>query len=848
VTGLLVPILRGAQLKAWPKHEQGGVAQYVKLEDALARSFFHDAHFAQYSCPSMARRLDGKALTSPYVDQLGGAVEMTLLVFDVDGPKHEATDEWRREQRTRVNRLLEVHAGVYMYETRHGYRLLVRLAEPMRLTSPESADEWSAYYCRNVAYLKRVFGIEADAVKDWTRLFRAPHATRDEGARPENLPSMGDENAVGVWITPEFTPEDIEAAGKIGKKPKKTPQLRIQPQIANYNGRGIIGRLLRDDGLLGDEVEPDVWIIKCPLDSEHTTGEPFDGKVRYYAPTSPGHTLGTIVDLHTGHGHDTKSSKEWLDCWPQHRIDAAREAEGLPEWRPPEVRAVRKINGAAVPIDFDELEPQHDQHWGQFTDLGNAERFIKDHRLNVRYCPPKKKWLIYGDGWWRWDETGEAIRLGQQTIRNLYRVAADCPDDRQRHAYLAHAKKSESTGAINAMLTAAAPHLSVMPEALDSDPWLICVANGVINRAGELVEHAREYLMTRHSDVVYDPDATSEIWQQYLDTATNNDKQLQQFLKRVAGYLITGSTIEKCFFILHGPKNTGKSVFLDVLLATMGTYAQSAAFSTWCVQKYAGGNRGDLVRLAGARLVISTEVAEGRKFDSEIIKPITGGDKLCYAAKFESEVEFWAQFKLMLAVNVCPAISEDDDALFSRVRRIPWNVVIPYEKQDRYLRDKLRHPEVLSAILAWAVQGLREYLAMGELGSCAVVEASNAQYRSENDQTKEFIDTGLDWFAAYTCNATEFRSYYESWCRQQGIKYPISAHKMRRRLETNGATYIHGRLGWYWKGFRLYASEPADDGQWSSEGKEPQNTTSREVPAEDMLFSDFYTGARKGEA
>jgi putative DNA primase/helicase len=472
-----------------------------------------------------------------------------------------------------------------------------------------------------------------------------------------------------------------------------------------------------------------------------------------------------------------------------------------------------------APIDLSE-ERSKRAGWGDWTDLGNAERFVKEHKHHVRYCVQKKKWLLYReeDGRWSWDTERGVQRRMHETVRGLRKIAAEWPNEKERDAIWYWAKQSESTGKINAALESAQPYLIVQPDELDADPWLLCVANGVLDlHTGTLLEHDRKYLMTRRSPAVYVDGATSDIWQAYLDTATAGDKQLQAFLMRVAGYWLTGSTREKCFFMLYGPKDTGKSVFVEALSTMLGDYAQSSDFDSWCVQKYAGGNRGDLVRLAGSRLVSAVETNEGAKFDSARIKGITGGERIVAAAKFEAETEFLPHFKLLFAVNDCPRISEGDDAMFGRVRRIPWQVVIPTEKQDPNLRDKLAEPETLSAILAWCTQGLKEYVQMGQLGTCKAVEDSNAQYRSENDITREFLEECLDWHQSYRCPANELRAKYESWCRTQGIKHPLSAQKLALKLERKGAEIrrIHGgRMSWF--GFRCFEdSDGPDLEQWS---------------------------------
>lgn len=460
----------------------------------------------------------------------------------------------------------------------------------------------------------------------------------------------------------------------------------------------------------------------------------------------------------------------------------------------------------AQPIDLGEKRAER-AGWGDWTDLGNAERFVKDHRESVRYCVKKRKWLVYDEGLgiWQWDESRHVQRKMHETVRELRKIAATWPNEKERNVIWNWAKQSESTGKINAALESAQPYLVIDTEELDADPWLLCVANGVIDlHTGALLEHSRKYLMTRRSPAEFKDGAASEVWQAFLDTATNQDKQLQAYLQRVAGYLLTGLTIEKCFLMLYGQPNTGKSVFVDALSTMLGTYAVASDFDTWCVQKYAGGNRGDLVRLAGARLVTAVETNEGSKFDSARIKGITGGERIVAAAKFEAEIEIAVRFKLLFAVNDCPRISEDDAGMFERVRRIPWNTVIPQEKRDKDLRRKLAEPECLSAILAWCLQGLHEYTQMGELGTCKAVDDSNAQYRSENDITRQFLEDCLEWGYEYRCPAGELRDCYEKWARDQGIKHALTPQKLNAKLEKRGGAYCRGTAGAkYWKGFRI---------------------------------------------
>ncbi len=355
MSAILIPVLRGSLICGWPKYDKGGFARYTSVSEVMTTCFRTDAHFAQYNNPEITRRLGKECLTKEHLSQLGGAVRMVLVVFDADTPDHgDPTSEWLEAERIKIERLSAEHPRTFVYFTRHGYRLVALLPEQFLIRTSRDANVWTTFYHRSCAYIKRAFDIKVDPIGDWQRLFRAPHATRDEGGQPEHLPRIGDPSAIGIW-EPKITPADAEAAKLLGKQPPKAKPPRKTSEAGDYHGKGVIGRLLSEDHLLGDEIEAGMWAINCPLEPEHSDKKSSNRSTVYYEPSSFGHYLGTIECLHESHGHHRKTSKDWLHCWPQARIDSAREAEGLPAFNPPKPPVV-KTEGAAPPIDFDEPE------------------------------------------------------------------------------------------------------------------------------------------------------------------------------------------------------------------------------------------------------------------------------------------------------------------------------------------------------------------------------------------------------------------------------------------------------------------------------------------------------------
>lgn len=417
------------------------------------------------------------------------------------------------------------------------------------------------------------------------------------------------------------------------------------------------------------------------------------------------------------------------------------------------------------------------------TDLGNAERIVAQHGHGVRYCPPRKRWLWWDGKRWQWDETGTIPRLAKLSARSILREAAHVDNDDARKAIVKHAFASEAAARIRAAIDLAQsePGIAVLPRELDSSPMLFNCANGTLDlETGRLRQHDRRDYITKMSPVHFDPLATSELWTSFLHEVTGGDAEFEGYLRRFAGYSLTGLSRERKFFLLQGPKYTNKSTFVDALSVVWGDYHMTADFDSWLVQSHTGGNRGDMVRLAGSRLVSSVETRKGARFDETLMKRITGGDELTYAAKFEAEVTFRATFKLLLAANDPPRVRDDDDPMWSRVALLPFTRVIA--APDPRIKARLSDPvETGPAILAWAARGCAEWQREG-LGQANQVSAATADYRAEQDPLRDFFAEACEFSDDAKVTRKALRASYDEYCKENGIRYPIGARDFNLRI------------------------------------------------------------------
>jgi putative DNA primase/helicase len=441
------------------------------------------------------------------------------------------------------------------------------------------------------------------------------------------------------------------------------------------------------------------------------------------------------------------------------------------------------------------------------TDFGNAERLVAAHGTEIRYVMGIG-WLTWGGRRWAPDRTGELQRLAKHTARAIYHEAAACEDDDERKRILAWARASESEARLRAMVNLAATEQEVIATAdqIDANPWLLTVLNGTIDlRTGQLRAHNRDDLITKLAPVAYDLDASSPIWDEFIRTTTKNDDKLAKFLQRVTGYTLTGDTSEEVMLFAHGPTASGKSTFLESVKSTIGDYAMTADFETFLRRRGDAGIRNDIARLAGARMVISIEVDDGKALAEGLLKQLTGGDTVTARFLYGEAFEFQPRFKLWLAANHRPRVRADDEAMWRRIIQIPFTNTVPEDDRDPTLKHKFKtDPGIRSAILAWAVHGCLDWQQTG-LAIPELVRDYTKQYRAENDPLAEWITDECQLGTEHWTAAKHLRGAYEQWCEDAGTKPIDAARPWGNALTTRGCTRQKRHGGHGWQGIKVIA-------------------------------------------
>lgn len=419
-----------------------------------------------------------------------------------------------------------------------------------------------------------------------------------------------------------------------------------------------------------------------------------------------------------------------------------------------------------------------------FDDVGNAMRLAKQTTLNYRYIWEEKRFYRWTGSVWQYDFDGAITR---EMVRMTESMRAQAMVD-DNEALAKWAKASRSATKIQAAISLA----KTFGLTHSSGDWapqrnLLNVQNGVLDlHTGELHPHDRAHLMTHTFGAAYNPQAACPQFEQFMAQAIP-DEAMRRYVQRALGYSLLGDADQRSMFLIVGPSGTGKSTLMDTMRELFAGYGATAPAGTFRAVRNDKTPNNDLHSLRGARFVTTSETSEGAAFDEELLKRLTGRDKVTSRALYQEHVEWVPEFTLWLATNHMPRLNSDDDAIWRRTKLIPFTTVFLGDGQIPDMARKVLVPEA-DGILNWLLAGLRDFLANGLQEPQEVRELTQEQ-RVQADSVARFMDDRLTDGVVLEDEGLRIRSselfaMYVEWIRQSGER-ALSSRRFANRLQSN---------------------------------------------------------------
>ncbi len=142
-----------------------------------------------------------------------------------------------------------------------------------------------------------------------------------------------------------------------------------------------------------------------------------------------------------------------------------------------------------------------------------------------------------------------------------------------------------------------------------------------------------------------------------------------------------------------------------------------------------------------------------------------------------------------------------DEAIWRRVRLIPFEVTIPASERDPQLISKLL--EERDAILGWLIEGCLAYQAEG-LKPPAAVMAATDEYRADSNPLRDWADAECELAPDAFTPSARLRESYERYCRfSRSDALPTRSRKWSEGLRGLGCSDKRTMSDRGWVGIRL---------------------------------------------
>ena len=307
----------------------------------------------------------------------------------------------------------------------------------------------------------------------------------------------------------------------------------------------------------------------------------------------------------------------------------------------------------------------------------------------------------------------------------IYDTASDRPYQAVKYAPATNARRLQGIAGLMRSF------VSCESTDFDANASILATPAGHIDLATMTqIDAMPESMTTKTTNAVFDPavDWRESRWGKFLDEVLP-DEEDRAYLRRVLGTALDPRIRLRRLPTLVGEGANGKSVLIDAVVDAMGDYG--VVLSDKVVQGGEHEHSAVLMPLRGARLAVVSETKAGQRWNTTLLKGLSGGDVITARGMRQDPVSWTPTHQIVLATNHRPNVGAGERAFWDRYREIvfPHRFVDDPTRDherliDRELANVLRSPEEQSAVLAWMMEGLDEYRLCGLCEPDSVLDAT----------------------------------------------------------------------------------------------------------------------------
>lgn len=282
--------------------------------------------------------------------------------------------------------------------------------------------------------------------------------------------------------------------------------------------------------------------------------------------------------------------------------------------------------------------------------------------------------------------------------------------------------------------------------------------------------------------VEWDPQAARnpgyERWLRALEDWVP-DEPTRMFLQEFVGYCLIPDCSYRTAVFLYGAGSNGKSLFLDVISKLFGSHITF-------IPLHRIADRFETAGLLDKLVNICSDIDPKYMEETSVLKALIAGDTLRGEYKHGKSFNFVPVARLMFSANALPRASDKSEGWYSRWKFVEFPKVFPVDPSyKRNLLAEMSTPGSLSALLLWAVEGLRRLYRQEGFTTGVIMKAAEMKYRAENDSVTGFADQCLqrvthEGVKTVLASSSLYKTY-RGWCEAQGLK-AVSQVEFSKRL------------------------------------------------------------------
>ena len=464
-----------------------------------------------------------------------------------------------------------------------------------------------------------------------------------------------------------------------------------------------------------------------------------------------------------------------------------------------------------------ELEPS------DYTDVGQAVVLAREYGKIMRYSKATS-WIVYTGKVWDESELkahGLTQKLTTRQLKearlllNMARSVSDkavenddegagaLAKDMENHAkkYRAFVLMRRKSSNISAAQTEAEPMSEIGVDELDSNPFLLNTQGGVFDfEAGKMRPHSSQYFCTKITSVSPSKKGM-DLWLDFVDKITCGDKALAEYHQISAGMCAIGRVYQENLIIAHGGGRNGKSTFYNTIARVLGDYSGYLSAETLTINCRKNKSP-EYAELRGRRIVIASELEEGTRLDTAIVKKLCSTDTIYAEKKYKQPFSYTPSHTVILFTNHLPSVGTYDDGTWGRLIVIPFNAFFVGADVILNYADYL-YNHAGGAVLTWIIQGARKFINNSfKIEQPDVVKKAIAAYRRENDWIMSFVDECCDIGDDLREKSGKLYNEYKSFCFRTGA-FQRKQPDFNKGMEAAGFKRTGNTKGYFFEGLKL---------------------------------------------